>query len=271
MRLRAPVRVHQRSGPVHPPGMQGGNSMTWAPELLARAYYSDDSVVLIHGDCLEVLADVADASVTAVLTDPPYTERTHGMAKTNKGRGHGVRAVTFDSMTEADLAAILTECGRVSAGWVVATLSYQHAFAYDENPPAGLRCLRLGVWVKTNPMPQISADRPGQGWESIAYMHRADVKPAWNGGGKAGNYVLPVQQGEGHPTVKPLSMLSDWVRLFTNPGDVVLDPFAGSGTTLVAAIAEGRRAIGVEREERYCELIAKRLAQGILDFTEAKA
>ena len=118
-------------------------------------------------------------------------------------------------------------------------------------------------------MPQISADRPGQGWESIAYMHRADVKPSWNGGGRAGNYVLPVQQGEGHPTVKPLAMACDWVRLFTNPGDVVLDPFAGSGTTLRAAVNEGRRAIGVEIDERYCELIAKRLAQGALDFTEA--
>ena len=231
-------------------------------------YYSDESMTLYHGDCREVLASLEDRSVAAVLTDPPYTARTHGMAKTNKGKGHGVKAVTFDAMTAADLSAVLTECARVSRGWVVATLAYQHAFAFDENPPEGLRCLRLGVWVKTNPMPQISADRPGQGWESIAYMHRADVKPTWNGGGKAGNYVTTVQQGEGHPTTKPLSMLSDWVRNFTAPGDLVLDPFAGSGTTLRAAIDEGRKAIGVELEERYCEIIARRLAQGVLDFGE---
>lgn len=232
-------------------------------------YYQDDFVTLYHGDCREVLASMADESVAAVLTDPPYTERTHGNAKTNKGKGHGVKALTFDAITDGDLSGVLAECGRVSRGWVVATLAYQHAFAYDEAPPDGLRCLRLGVWVKTNPMPQISADRPGQGWESIAYMHRADAKPSWNGGGRAGNYVLPVQQGEGHPTVKPLAMVSDWVRLFTNPGDVVLDPFAGSGTTLRAAVDEGRRAIGVEIDERYCELIAKRLAQGALDFGES--
>ena len=231
-----------------------------------KPYYSDDRVTLYHGDCREVLASMADQSVAAVLTDPPYTERTHGNAKTNKGKGHDVKALTFDAITDGDLSGVLAECGRVSRGWVVATLAYQHAFAYDETPPDGLRCLRLGVWVKTNPMPQISADRPGQGWESIAYLHRADVKPSWNGGGKAGNYVLPVQQGEGHPTVKPLAMLSDWVRLFTQPGDVVLDPFAGSGTTLRAAVNEGRRAIGVEIDERYCELIAKRLAQDVLDF-----
>ena len=231
-------------------------------------YYSDDHVTLWHGDCLDVLAGMADESVAAVLTDPPYTERTHGMAKTNKGRGYGVKAIGFDAMTEDALSSVLAECGRVSRSWVVATLAYQHAFAFDADPPEGLRCLRLGVWVKTNPMPQISADRPGQGWESIAYLHRDDRKPSWNGGGKAGNYVLPVQQGEGHPTTKPLPMLSDWVRLFTQPGDVVLDPFAGSGTTLRAAVNEGRRAIGVEIDERYCELIAARLSQGVLNFEE---
>lgn len=232
-------------------------------------YYADELVTLYNADCRTVLASLNDRSVDAVLTDPPYTERTHGMAKTNKGKGHGVKALDFDAITDADLTSILTECGRVSRRWVVATLAYQHAFLYDAEPPAGLRTLRLGVWVKTNPMPQISADRPGQGWESIAYMHRADVKPTWHGGGRHGNYVLPVQQGEGHPTVKPLAMLSDWVRNFTEPGDTILDPFAGSGTTGRAALDEGRKVILCESRKDYCDLIVSRLAQGVLDFGAA--
>ena len=236
-----------------------------------KPYYEDSTVKLFHGDCREVLAGMADQSVTAVLTDPPYTERTHGMAKTNKGKGHGTKALNFDAITDADLTEVLTTCGRVSQGWVVASLAYQHAFLYDAAPPPGLRCLRLGVWVKTNPMPQISADRPGQGWESIAYLHRDDVKPAWNGGGRHGNYVLPVKQGEAHPTSKPLAMVADWVERFTAPGDLILDPFAGGGTTLRAAIDLGRRAVGVELDERYCEVIANRLSQGVLDFGEVGA
>lgn len=229
-------------------------------------YYQDEHVTLYHGDSAGVLASLSDRSVDAVITDPPYTERTHKMAKTNKGKGHGTKSIDFKAFTDDDLMNALGECGRVSRRWVVATLAYQHAFKLEEQPPAGLRMMRIGAWVKTNPMPQISADRPGTGWESIAYLHRDDVKPSWNGGGRAGNYVLPVVQNEGHPTVKPLSMVQDFVRRFTDPGDVVLDPYAGSGTTLRAAVDEGRRAIGVELEERYCEIIAKRLAQGAFDF-----
>lgn len=232
-------------------------------------YYSDDSVTLYHGDSRDYLHELPDAAVDCVITDPPYADWTHTQAKTNAGRGHGVRAVKFQSFTDGDLRAALTECGRVSRRWVIASLDYAHAFTVDQSPPTGLRCLRIGIWVKPNPMPQISADRPGQGWEAIAFLHRADVRPAWNGGGKAGVWTHPVVQSQGHPTVKPLPMVADWVRLFTDPGDLILDPFVGSGTTLVAAKQEGRRAIGVEIDERYCELAARRLAQEVLDFEGA--
>lgn len=232
-------------------------------------YYSDEQVTLWHGDALAVLASLPERSVDAVITDPPYSARTHGMAKTNKGRGHGVKAVEFASITDEGLATALDECGRVSRRWVIATLDYRHAFQVDATPPVGMRTLRIGVWVKPNPMPQISADRPGQGWEAIAFMHRADVKPVWHGGGRSGVWTFPVSQGQGHPTAKPLPMVSDWVRLFTNPGDTILDPFAGSGTTLRAAKDEGRKAIGVELDERYCEVIARRLSQDVLDFGSA--
>ena len=242
---------------------------------MSMPYYQDEHVTLWHGDCREVLAGMGERSVDAVITDPPYSERTHEGTRSNSDRakGHGNRVLSgtfgFDSINEADLRLVMTDLGRITRGWVVSTLDYRHAFRFDTDPPDGLRTLRVGVWVKPNPMPQISGDRPGQGWEAISFMHRVDVRPAWNGGGKAGVWFNRVAQNEGHPTSKPLGMVEDWVRLFTNPGDVVLDPFAGSGTTLRAAVNEGRRAIGVELDERYCEVIAKRLAQGVLDFGEA--
>jgi len=233
-------------------------------------YYADESVTLYHGDCREVLAGLEDRSVDCVITDPPYDARTHKGAKTNKGKGHGVKAVHFDSFSHERQIETFAELGRITRRWVVSTLATSTAFKFDLEPPPGLRCLRVGVWVKPNPMPQISADRPGQGWEPVVCLHRSDVKPDWNGGGRAGVWTHPVVQGEGHPTVKPLPMVADWVRLFTNPGDLILDPFAGSGTTLRAAKDEGRRAIGIELDERYCEVIAKRLGQDTL-FGEVPA
>ena len=229
-------------------------------------YYQDDHVTLYHGDCRDVLAGMPNQSVDAVITDPPYTERTHKQAKSNKGKGHGTRQIDFVAISDGDLDVIVAEMGRVTRRWVVASLDYRHAVKYDAAPPPGLRVPRIGVWVKTNPMPSISADRPAQGWEAIAYMHRDDVKPAWNGGGKHGNYVLGTEKGQGHPTAKPIVMVQDFVRRFTNYGDTILDPFAGSGTTLRAAVNEGRKAIGVELDERYCEVIAKRLDQYSLDL-----
>ena len=228
-------------------------------------YYEDEFVTLYHGDCREVLAGMADESVAAVLTDPPYTERTHAKARTPEHAG----VTAFGSISDADLRSILTELGRISQGWVVATLDYRHAVEFDVTPPTGLKVQRLGVWVKTNPTPQLTGDRPAQGWESIAYMHRSDRRSKWHGGGSHGNYVAPIPPPEGHPTAKPLPLVAQWVRWFTNPGDLVLDPFAGSCTTLRAAKDEGRRAIGIEIDERSCEISARRLSQDTLDFGSA--
>jgi site-specific DNA-methyltransferase (adenine-specific) len=227
---------------------------------MSEPYYEDEWVTLYHGDCREVLAGMADESVVAVLTDPPYTERTHAKARTPERDG----VTTFAAITDAELRDLLSSMGRVSQGWVVATLDYRHAVAFDNEPPTGLKVQRLGVWVKTNPTPQLSGDRPAQGWESIAYMHRDDRRSKWNGGGAHGNHVAPIPPPEGHPTAKPLPLVSKWVRWFSNPGDTILDPFAGSGTTLRAAKDEGRKAIGIELDERYCEIAARRLAQDTL-------
>lgn len=233
---------------------------------MSAPYYQDDLVTLYHGDCREVMATMEDSSVSAVLTDPPYTDRTHAKARSLTSGVVHEGITTFASISDSDLRTIISECGRVSAGWVIATLDYRHAVEFDTDPPEGLKCQRVGVWVKTNPTPQITGDRPAQGWEAISYLHKERGRSVWNGGGKHGNYVTKISTPTGHPTAKPLPIIEDWVTRFTNRGDTVFDPFAGSGTTLRAAMNLGRRAIGVEIDERYCELIAKRLGQQTFDL-----
>lgn len=239
---------------------------------MAEPYYSDNLVTLYHGDSTPALEAMSDAEVDLVITDPPYDERTHAMARSNNTAGpagmrslHGSRAA-FGSLSAADHRALFTRLGEITSGWIISSLSSATAFEFELDPPAGLRCLRVAAWVKTNPMPILSADRPAMGWEPIVCLHREDRKPKWNGGGRAMNYVGPTSQGSGHPTQKPLAMVQQWVQLFSSPGDRILDPFAGSGTTLLAARNEGRRAVGFEVNERYCELTAKRLSQQAFDL-----
>lgn len=227
---------------------------------------------LYLGDCMEILPMLP--KVDAVITDPPYGESTHANAKSNRGVGHGAKAIDFSSMTAYELDQVLVLCGQCCNRWLVSTMEWRHIAKFDIDPPAGWEMVRFGVWVKTNPMPQISADRPAQGWEGIAYMHSTSgEKKRWNGGGQHGNYIGPVITDGAHPTGKPVPLFSMFVNKFTDRGKTILDPFMGSGTTGVAAAQMGRKFIGIEREPKYfdiaCERIKRAYAQGTLfNFAE---
>jgi site-specific DNA-methyltransferase (adenine-specific) len=97
-------------------------------------------------------------------------------------------------------------------------------------------------------------------------MHNANNKMRWNGGGTHGNFIHPVVTNGAHPTGKPIKILEKLVTNFTDPNELILDPFMGSGTTLLAAKNLQRKAIGIELEEKYCEVAANRLRQEVLGF-----
>src|SRR6185295_3098316 len=103
------------------------------------------------------------------------------------------------------------------------------------------------MWAKDNPMPQISADRPGQAFELCTIAHaRPRGRMRWNGGGRGGRWDHPTCQGPDrpeHPSPKPLDLMLEQVADFTDPGELVLDVFAGSGTTGVACLRLDRRVI----------------------------
>jgi site-specific DNA-methyltransferase (adenine-specific) len=228
-------------------------------------YFQNDLVQLFHANSFEVMSTLSDSSVDCVITDPPYCDYVHKNTRSNKS-GTARASIDFESFSVEDLHKAFDELGRLTKRWVVSTLAFEHAYEFTQRPPEGLAYKRIGVWVKNNPMPQVSADRPGHGWESIIYLHKANEKSSWNGGGSHGNYVTNLATPTGHPTPKPLSMISSFVERFSNTGDLILDPFAGGGTTLLAARNLGRRAIGIEIDEKYCEIIANRLSQEAFVF-----
>ena len=226
-----------------------------------KPYYDHAGITIYHGDCRESLPTLP--KVDLVLTDPPYAEYTHTNAKSNRGVGYGKKAIDFKA-----IEALLCELGGKCDRWFVSTLDWHHIAELDRNTPEPWEFVRFGVWVKTNPMPQISADRPANGWEGIAYLHNTATKKSWRGGGKHGNWIGPVLTDGVHPTGKPIEFISSMVKRFSGENEMILDPFMGSGTTLVAAKQLNRKAIGIEIEEKYCEIAAKRLEQEVFDFGE---
>jgi site-specific DNA-methyltransferase (adenine-specific) len=148
----------------------------------------------------------------------------------------------------------------------------------DDLVECGLEYVRTGAWVKIGATPQFTGDRPAAGFETITIAHPKGRKH-WNGGGRHGIwreveepdlvYEVPIvlnrshSEPRVHTTQKPLKLMLNLVGDFSDGGETILDPFAGSGTTLVAAKMLGRKVIGIERGERYCELAAKRIKQAL--------
>lgn len=251
--------------------------------MTRRPYFSQDGVTIYHGACVDVLAEMEARSVGIIVTDPPYTESTHKGARTNKGRvgrtgvkGSCAHQIDFASIDVDSLMLAFDAMGRVARRWLIATAAYQHVAEIEANPPRGLRWARCGVWTKIAPTPQLTSDRPGVGWEAIAMLHAADgERMRWNGGGRAAVYHCQAEMRGVYPTQKPEALIQRLLADFADPGDDVLDPFMGSGTTLLCAWKRGHKATGCDVREEACEIAAKRIEaamrQGRLPTDAARA
>ena len=243
-------------------------------------YYEDESVKLYHGDCREV---VRGMSADATVTDPPY----------------GDTSLAWDSWPEGWVSAVSSALPDTASLWCFG--SFRMFLAHANGEFAGWRYGQDIVWEKHNGS-GFAADRFKRVHELAVHWYRgpwADVykdPQRVTGGsgtksirkrgqtahtGKIGSAgyvddgmrlmrsVIAVQSMQGkaiHPTEKPLGILEPLIKYSVPEGGTVLDPFAGSGSTLAAAKALGRRAIGIEANEAYCEAAAKRLSQGVLDL-----
>ncbi len=248
--------------------------------MAVKPYYEQDGIVIVHGDCRDVLPQLG--SVDHVITDPPYALV---VVNTSKGAQRGTvgkadrRDLGYAGITDDDRAVIGLEIGRIARRWAIVFCDAESLSAWRVAlETGGMRHIRMGSWVSPACTPQFSGDRPGTGWEGCEIAH-ASGRCRWNGGGRPAVWVInrplngSVERAEaGHPTPKPSALLNQIVADFTDPGETILDPFIGSGTTLIAAKRLGRKAIGIERNESYCEGAATRLQQSALDlFGEATA
>ena len=213
---------------------------------------------LYLGDCREILPTLP--KVDAVVTDPPYgdseTHATHLSSVLLRNREPAGQALGFAGIDGAELVGLARSWVEVAARWVVFTCEWKHAHLLHE---AGL-LVRLGIWRKPDGAPQFTGDRPGTGWEAVAICHRPGRK-RWNGGGRHAVWTCPKGAGDGHPTQKPVQFVADLIADFSDPGETILDPFMGSGTTGVACIKLGRKFIGIEIEPKYFDIACRRIEE----------
>lgn len=248
---------------------------------MIEPFFEDEWVTIYHGDCREVLPSLEDDSVAHVITDPPYSEHVHSKSRRGQELPDAgeyraciarARELGFDSMTPDLMAFTAQEVARLARRWSLVFSDVELAGDWRQAlTETGLDYVRTGAWVKEGATPQFTGDRPASGFEAVTIAHRKGRK-RWNGGGKHAVWAVPIVLNRGgneprlHTTQKPEGLMNLLVSQFTDAGETVLDPFMGSGTTLLAAKHYGRRAIGIERQERYCEVAVKRLGQGVLDL-----
>ena len=226
-----------------------------------KPYYEHAGITIYHGDCREILPTLGP--VDLVLTDPPYgvAYETAWRSRSDPLRVPVKNDETLDVFASAwPLAMALLRDDR-----------HWYAFASPRKMPEAMEiCAPKQVlcWDK--------GDRGtvgdltcgfGEAWEAILYgmkgrrplmggRPRSVIREDWS------STMDPV-----HPTVKPVNLLKRIMKMSINPGEIVIDPFMGSGTLLDAAKNMGCKAIGIEIEERYCEIAAKRLQQEVLDLS----
>jgi site-specific DNA-methyltransferase (adenine-specific) len=231
-------------------------------------YYSDDAVTIYHGDSREILPTL---TADAIITDPPY--------------GTGSYPTDRDPLTTDDLLALIGMARFVAVfGWPehLVRLCAQASVIPDEwvtwwptNARAGRGFNRTGLirevecvaafgtaeWGRLRQQRvQTTTTMPGEGLRGMPQTDQARQGDVWRDEVPNAN---PNQPPRLHPNQKPIGVMR---RLVTITDGTVLDPFAGSGTTLRAAKDLGRRAVGIELDERFCEIAANRLGQEVLDL-----
>lgn len=241
-----------------------------------RPYYEHAGITIYHGDCFDILHDLS--GVGAVITDPPYS---------SGGAFRGDRAMqTSTKYVNSDTALYRPEFAgdnRDQRSFLAWSTMWLNA-CRRASEPGGVLCSFID-WRQL-PILTDAVQAGGWTWRNIATWWKPGIRMVRGSFSSSAEYVVfgtngptdadhdgavqnvyrsaPVAgKDKEHIAEKPLDVMQ-WVMSVAKPGGTILDPFAGSGTTLAAAKSLGRRAIGIEVDERYCEIAAKRLAQEVL-------
>lgn len=222
-------------------------------------YYEDDAVTIYHGDCREVLPQL---TADALITDPPYGVNLKARRSRNKGGGsHSVAPASVLYNDDPDhVAELLAVAIPLALGVVKRGLVFSGASMLWNYPPAqAVGAVYLPAGCGFTPW-GFQTSQPILYYGACPFLERSK-------GNRPNGFVpkkaYPAETFD-HPCPKPLEWMTWAVERVSGEQETVLDPFMGTGTTLRAAKTLHRKAIGIELDERYCEIAAKRMAQEVL-------
>jgi site-specific DNA-methyltransferase (adenine-specific) len=224
---------------------------------MTEPYYQTDDgrITIYHADCRDVLPTLEDGAADCVITDPPY-----GIAHKSNGQWFmDAQPCSGDGNTLAAQYAC-EWAGRLSiplacffSPYVSLWIEWRSVLVWAKGSHVGIGGDRETCWKRDFELIGVRGNRPLNGKRDSAVLRY--------------NAVLPPPSG--HFCEKPVPLMVYLIGKLSDPEHAILDPFMGSGTTLVAAQLEGRRAIGIELDEKWCAVAARRLSQGVLFTPEA--
>ena len=262
-----------------------------------KPWWHNDLSVLIQGDCVEVMKKITEKSVDVVFADPPYFLSSGGISvqsgkMVSVDKGDWDKSLTikdkllFHQTWIREARKVLKDDGTI---WISATLHSVYAIGVALELE-GFSIINNVIWRKTNPAPNISGRAFTHSTETVIWARKQltptkkgkhyfayDEMKKYNNGKQLKDFwdlndtnvvfesgTTPKREktyGK-HPTQKPISLLERIIEASTTEGQIILDPFAGSGTTLIVANSLSRRSIGIELDKMYLDLAKKRIIGG---------
>jgi DNA modification methylase len=234
-------------------------------------YYSDDAVTIYHGDALSVLDDIEEHAA-AVVTDPPYASGARQEAQRSasgamlRGQRWAAKPIENDQMTTTGFVWLMREmCFAIrpilhDGGSLLTFIDWrQWPSLVGAVESTNLRVNGMVVWDKCS-------YGLGNGFRAQheLVLFASNGTPRVSDRGTSNVLAFRRDGNDDHPSPKPVALMRALIAVVSDRNELIVDPFMGAGSTLVAARESGRRAIGIEVEERYCEIAAQRCSQEVL-------
>ena len=257
-------------------GKMTGKKLKRLTEPNNLGFMSNKNVLLLNGDCVENMGTIPDSSVSLLLTDPPYN-----LGLFMKGRGTNMGKLRenhfavsgWDQLETSEWTEKMDEFFKAASRVMkkrgamivfmslikvqsVIELAVKHGFYYKTT----------GVWHKTNPIPRNMNLQFVNSTEAWLYFTYGAATGTFNNNGKVEHdfvetSVVPLSEKKlgKHPTQKPVGLMKHFISLLTNEGEIVLDPFMGSGSSGIAALQLGRKFVGIELSPDYFTVAKRRI------------